>query len=184
MNCLPRSFFTGTHFLLASSSSSRSHKWGRCDRRNSPPVSSVTDFIFCCPVSSHVSIDTIHPSLLLYSFSSSHMWYNHQSFLPTSMKTLVPLNLIIKWQLNRMHTFCGFVRWFHVWRNDRCKWSALVYRGCGIYIRPRFAFPMLFWPYISSYKITRRRQLNHEIASTRTRDILTTACWVCIAPTH
>ena len=54
------------HCYMTSSSSSCSHLlWGRCGRHNSPPASSVMDFFFCCcPDSAHVSVDTVHPSLL------------------------------------------------------------------------------------------------------------------------
>ena len=64
------------HSLSSSSySSSRSH--------NSPPASS---FIFC-PDISHVSIDTVHPSLLRSSSFSSPRWYHLQS--PSSNVFLV-----------------------------------------------------------------------------------------------
>ena len=53
--------------------------WGRCGRHNSPPASSVINFIFCCPDSSHVSVDTVHPSLLRSSSLSSSGWYHLQS---------------------------------------------------------------------------------------------------------
>ena len=49
--------------LLASTTLLR----GRCSRYNSPPVSSGMHLIFCCPDSSHVSVDTVHPYLLLNS---------------------------------------------------------------------------------------------------------------------
>ena len=38
--------------------------WGHCGRHNSRPASSVMDFVFRRSDGSHVSIDTIHPSLL------------------------------------------------------------------------------------------------------------------------
>ena len=43
---------------------------GRCGRHNSPPASSVMDFIFCCPDSSHVSVDAVHPSASVFLFFS------------------------------------------------------------------------------------------------------------------
>ena len=42
------------------------------------------DFIFCCLASSHVSVDTVHPSLLRSS-SSPPMWYHLQSFFLCSL---------------------------------------------------------------------------------------------------
>ena len=36
------------------------------------------DFIFRCPDGSHVPIDTVHPSLFLFIWSSSHRWYHLQ----------------------------------------------------------------------------------------------------------
>ena len=47
---------------------------GRCSRHNSPPAGSGMQFIICYPDSSHVSVDTVHPSLF-YS-SSSPRWYH------------------------------------------------------------------------------------------------------------
>ena len=45
--------------------------WGLCSRHNSPPASSGMHFILYCPDSSHVSVDTFHPSLLWSSSSSA-----------------------------------------------------------------------------------------------------------------
>ena len=56
--------------------------WGRSCRHNSPPASSVMDSILCCPDSSDVSVDTVHPSLLRSSHFSSPMWYHLQSLSP------------------------------------------------------------------------------------------------------
>ena len=55
--------------------------WGRCGRYNSPPASSVMDFIFCrsCGSQAHVSVDTVHPSLLRSSSIPSPRWYHLQS---------------------------------------------------------------------------------------------------------
>ena len=53
--------------------------WGRYDRHNSPPASYVMDFVFRRSDGSHVSIDTIHPSLLRTSSFSSPRWYHLQS---------------------------------------------------------------------------------------------------------
>ena len=44
--------------------------WGRCDRHNSPPASSVVD-ILCCSDGSRVRFHTVYPSLLWSSSSSS-----------------------------------------------------------------------------------------------------------------
>ena len=52
---------------------------GRCGRHNSPPTSSVIDFIFRRSDGSHVSVDTVHPSLLRSSSFSSPTWYHLQS---------------------------------------------------------------------------------------------------------
>ena len=54
--------------------------WGRCGKHNSPPASSVMDFIFCRSDGSHVSVDTVHPSLLRSSSFSSSRWYHPQYF--------------------------------------------------------------------------------------------------------
>ena len=53
--------------------------WGRCGRHNSPPASSVMDLVFRRSDGSHVSIDTVHPSLLRSSSFSSPRWYHLQS---------------------------------------------------------------------------------------------------------
>ena len=50
--------------------------WGRCIRHTSPPASSDMHFIFYCPDSSHVSVDTFHPSLLWSSIGSVSISYN------------------------------------------------------------------------------------------------------------
>ena len=56
--------------------------WGRCGRHNSPPASSVMDFIFCCSNVYHVPVDTVHPFLLRYASLSSPRWYHHQRLSP------------------------------------------------------------------------------------------------------
>ena len=53
---------------------------GRCGRHNSPPVSSVMDFVFCCSDISHVSVDTFHQSPLRSSFFSSRWHHLQESF--------------------------------------------------------------------------------------------------------
>ena len=53
--------------------------WGRCGRHNSPQASSAMDFIFRRSDGSHVSVDTVHPSLLRYSSFSSPRCYHLQS---------------------------------------------------------------------------------------------------------
>ena len=53
--------------------------WGRCGRHNSPPASSVMDLVFSRSDGSHVSVDTVHPSLLRSSSLSSPGWYHLQS---------------------------------------------------------------------------------------------------------
>ena len=45
--------------------------WGRCGRQNSPPASSVVDILRCCSDGSHVRFNTVYPSLLWSSSSSS-----------------------------------------------------------------------------------------------------------------
>ena len=58
--------------------------WGRCGIHNSPPASSVIDFIFRRSNGTHVSVDTVRPSLLRSSSFSSRMWYHlSRVFLPT-----------------------------------------------------------------------------------------------------
>ena len=58
--------------------------WGRCGRHNSPPASSVMEFICCRSDGFHVSVDTVHPSLLRSSSISSPKWYHlHRVLLPT-----------------------------------------------------------------------------------------------------
>ena len=42
-------------------------------------VLAVMDFVFCCPNSSHVSVDTVHPSLLRSYSSSALRWYHPQN---------------------------------------------------------------------------------------------------------
>ena len=53
--------------------------WGRCGRHNSSPASSVMDLVFRRSDGSHVSVDTVHPSLLRSSSLSSPGWYHLQS---------------------------------------------------------------------------------------------------------
>ena len=53
--------------------------WGRCGRHNSDPASSVMGFIFRHSDGSHVSVDTVHPSLLRSSSLSSPGWCHLQS---------------------------------------------------------------------------------------------------------
>ena len=53
--------------------------WGCCGRHNSPPASSVMDFIFCRSDGSHVPVDTVHPSLIRSFSLSSPRWYHLQS---------------------------------------------------------------------------------------------------------
>ena len=83
--------WSGTYFLCYSTSTSAfaSHLplllaaptwlWGRCGKHNSPPASSVMDFILRRSDGSHVSVDTVHPSLLRSSSFSSPGWYHLQS---------------------------------------------------------------------------------------------------------
>ena len=56
--------------------------WGCCGRHNSPPASSVMDFIIRRSDGSHVSIDTVQPSLLRSSSFSSPRWYYLHIFFP------------------------------------------------------------------------------------------------------
>ena len=59
------------------------HPW-ICGSHNNPPASSVMDFIFRRSDGSHVSVDTVHLSLLLSSSFSSPMWYTiSRVVLPT-----------------------------------------------------------------------------------------------------
>ena len=62
-------------FLLAAPTWLR----GRCGRHYSPPASSVMDLVFSRSNGSHVSVDTVHPSLLRSFSLSSPGWYHLQS---------------------------------------------------------------------------------------------------------
>ena len=53
--------------------------WGRCGRHNSPSASSVMDLVFRRSDGCHVSVDTVHPSLLRSFSSSSPRWHHLQS---------------------------------------------------------------------------------------------------------
>ena len=69
--------------------------WGRCGRHNSPPASYVMDLVWRRSDGSHVSIDTVHPSLLRSSSLSSPGWYNLHSlssdvFLVSSLYVAKP----------------------------------------------------------------------------------------------
>ena len=80
--------------------------WGHCGRHNYPQASSVMDFVFRRSDGSHVSIDTVHPSLLLpggtisrvflptYSWSRLFTWPNHLSlaFLHLSVCSLLSVS--------------------------------------------------------------------------------------------
>ena len=61
--------------------------WDRCGRHNSPPASSVMDLVFRRSDGSHVSVDTVHTSLLRSSSLSFPGWYHLQSL--TSYVVLV-----------------------------------------------------------------------------------------------
>ena len=63
---------------------------GRCGRHNPPPASSAMDFIFRRSDGSHVSVDTVHPSLIRSSSLSSHRWYHLQS-LSSDIVVVSPL---------------------------------------------------------------------------------------------
>ena len=65
------------HEIATSAKMQHTRLWGSCGRHNSTPASSVMDFIFRCSDGSHVSVDTVHPSLLRYSPFSSPRWYHH-----------------------------------------------------------------------------------------------------------
>ena len=66
---------------------------GRRDRHNSPPASSVMDFVFRRSDGSHVSIDTVHPSLLRSSSFSSPRWYHLQN-LSSDVFLVSPLYVV------------------------------------------------------------------------------------------
>ena len=53
--------------------------WGLCGRHNSPPASSVMDLVFRRSDGSHVSVETVHPSLRRFSSLSSPWWCHLQS---------------------------------------------------------------------------------------------------------
>ena len=50
--------------------------WDRCGGHNSPTASSVMDLVFRRYDGSHISVDTVHPSLLRSSSLSSPAWYH------------------------------------------------------------------------------------------------------------
>ena len=93
LRCSSSHLFVYVHWIVfvASSSFSRS-TWlrGRCGRHNSPPASSVMDFIFHRSDGSHISVDTVHPSLIRSSSLSSHRWYHLQS-LSSDIVVVSPL---------------------------------------------------------------------------------------------
>ena len=68
--------------------------WGRCGRHNSPPASSVMDLIFRRSDGSHVSVDTVHPSLLRSSSFSSPRWYHLQN-LSSDVVLVSPLDAYV-----------------------------------------------------------------------------------------
>ena len=77
---------------------------GRCGRRNSPPASSVMDFIFRRSDGSHVSVDTVDPSLLRYSSFSSPRWYHLQSL--SSDVVLVLSDSLMNWPISSIVIDC------------------------------------------------------------------------------
>ena len=96
--------------------------WGRCGRHNSPPASSVMDFIFCCPDSSHVSVDTVHPSLLRPFSFSSPSWYHLQSlssdvfFTCPNHLSLAFLHLSVIFSTFSLSLMSSFLTWsLSVW---------------------------------------------------------------------
>ena len=66
--------------------------WDRCGRLNNycPPASSVMDLVFRRSDGCHVSVETVHPSLLRSSSLSSPGWYHLQS-LSSSVVLVSPL---------------------------------------------------------------------------------------------
>ena len=80
--------------------------WGRCGRHNSPPASSVMDLVFRRSGGSHVSVDTVHPSLLRFSSLSSSGWYHLQSL--SSDVVLVSL----RGQTTSVSLSCTSLRYF------------------------------------------------------------------------
>ena len=72
-------FATTRAFILPLFLGEPNSLWGRCGRHNSPPASSFIAFVLCYPHSAHVSVETVHPSLLRSSSSSFPRWYHLQS---------------------------------------------------------------------------------------------------------
>ena len=65
--------------------------WSRCGRHNSPPASSVMDFIFLRSDGSDVSLtQTVHPSLLRSSSRSSPRWC-HLHIVSSDIDVVSPL---------------------------------------------------------------------------------------------
>ena len=88
--------------------------WGHCGRHNYPPASSVMDFVFRRSDGSHVSIDTVHPSLLRSSSFSSPRWYHLQSlssdiFLVSSLYVAKPPQSCFPAPLCMFSTFSFFL---------------------------------------------------------------------------
>ena len=88
-NALPSHSPLGVRVLLLAAPT-----WlrGHCGKHNSPPASSVVDFIFRRSDGSHISIDTVHPSLFRSSSFSSPRWYHLQS-LSSDVVLVSPLYL-------------------------------------------------------------------------------------------
>ena len=101
--------------------------WGRCGRHNTPPASSVMDFVFRRSDGSHVSVDTVHPSLLLSSSSSSPRWYHLQSpssdvflvlhlYVAKPPQSCFPAPLCVRYSTFSLSLMSSFLTWsLSVW---------------------------------------------------------------------
>ena len=96
--------------------------WGRCGRQNFPPASSVMDFIFRRSDGSHVSVDTVHPSLLRSSSFSSPRWYHLQSlssdvllvsplYVAKPHQSCFPAPLCVRYSTFSLSLMSSFLTW-------------------------------------------------------------------------
>ena len=100
---------------------------GHCGRHNSPPASSVMDLVFRRSDCSHVSVDTVHPSLLRSSSLSSPVWYHLQRLSsdvvlvsplyvakPPESRFPAPLSDSV-WPQAHLHIFISVTSSFFTW---------------------------------------------------------------------
>ena len=93
--------------------------WRSCGRHNSPPASSVMDFILCRSDGSHVLVDTVLPSLTRSSSFSSPRWYHIEGH-SSDVVLVSPLDVSNPPQSCFPAPLCGvlslmplFLTWYH-----------------------------------------------------------------------